>query len=64
MKTEAGSRIVEAQTLLELEAVIDERFRHYYHRRRHPQIGYQPPATYLATLLDHPELTNPTASED
>jgi len=55
MKTEIGSRITEAQTLPELEAVIDERFRYYNHRRRHSQIGNQPPVPYLADLLGHPE---------
>jgi transposase InsO family protein len=55
MKTEIGSRITEAQTLPELEAVIDERFRYYNHRRRHSQIGNQPPVTYLANLMDPPE---------
>lgn len=62
MKTEAGSRIVEAQTLPELEAVVDERFRYYNHRRRHSQIGYRRPWTYLANVLQRPELTNPMAS--
>jgi transposase InsO family protein len=58
MKTEIGSRITEAQTLPELEAVIDERFRYYNHKRRHSQIGHQPPVTYLADLLGHPEITD------
>jgi putative transposase len=57
MKTEAGSRIVEAQTLPELEGVIDGRFRYYNRKRRHSQIGNQPPVTYLANLMDQPELT-------
>jgi len=57
MKTEIGSRITEAQTLPELEAVIDERFRYYNHSRRHSQIGNQPPVPYLANLLGPPELT-------
>jgi len=62
MKTEAGSRIVEAQTLPDLEDVIDERFRYYNCRRRHSQIGNRPPLTYLANVLDHPELTYSMAS--
>jgi len=62
MKTEAGSRIVEAQTLPELDAVIDGRFRYYNRRRRHSQIGNQPPVTYLANLMDQPELTYAIAS--
>jgi len=57
MKTEIGSRITEAQTLPGLEGVIDERFRYYNHRRRHSQIGNQPPVPYLADLLGHPEIT-------
>lgn len=57
MKTETGSRIVEAQTLPELDTVIDERFHYYNRRRRHSQIGNQPPVTYLANLLGHPEIT-------
>jgi transposase InsO family protein len=57
MKTEEGSRIVEAQTLPELDTVIDERFHYYNRRRRHSQIDYVPPLTYLANVLDHPELT-------
>jgi putative transposase len=40
MKTEAGSRIIEAPLFPELEAVIDERFRCYNRRRRHSRIGY------------------------
>jgi len=57
MKTEAGSRIVEAQTLPDLEGVIHARFRYYNRRRRHSQIGNQPPVTYLANLMDQPERT-------
>jgi hypothetical protein len=55
MKTEIGSRITEAQTLPGLEGVIDERFRYYNHKRRHSQIGNQPPVLYLVNLLGHPE---------
>jgi transposase InsO family protein len=62
MKTEEGSRIVETQTLPELGAVIDDRFRYYNRRRRHSQIGNQPPVTYLANVLDQPELTYAIAS--
>jgi transposase InsO family protein len=62
MKTEESSRIVEAQTLQDLEDVIDERFRYYNRRRRHTQIGDQPPMNYLANLLQHPELTCSIAS--
>jgi transposase InsO family protein len=62
MKTEVGSRIVEAQTLPELNTVIDERFHYYNRRRRHSQIDYVPPLTYLANVLDQPELTYSMAS--
>jgi transposase InsO family protein len=62
MKTEEGSRIVEAQTLPELEGVIDGRFRYYNRRRRHSQIGNRPPVAYLANMLDQPELTYAIAS--
>jgi transposase InsO family protein len=55
MKTEAGLPIVEAHTLPNLEAVIDQRFRYYNHRHRHSQIRNQPPVPYLADLLGHPE---------
>lgn len=37
VKTKAGSRIVEAQTVPELESAVDERFR-YYNRRHHSRI--------------------------
>jgi transposase InsO family protein len=57
MKIEAGSRIIEAQTLPDLEDVIDERFCYYNRRRRHSQIGNQPPVTHLANLMDQPERT-------
>jgi hypothetical protein len=57
MKVEIGSQIVEAQTLPELVAVIEGRFRYYNRRRRHSQIGNQPPVTCLANLLGQPELT-------
>ena len=56
MKTEAGSQIVEAQALLELDAVIDGRFRYYNRRRRHSGIGYVPPSEYLVNVLSLPEL--------
>jgi hypothetical protein len=52
-----AQQFTEAQTLPELEAVIDERFRYYNHRRRHSQIGNQPPVPYLADLLGPPEIT-------
>jgi len=61
MKTEAGSRIIEAPLFPELEAVIDERFRYYNRRRRHSGIGYVPPSKYLANVLSLLELTYPIA---
>jgi len=51
MKNEAGSR-------------IDERFRYDNRRRRHSQIGNQPPVTYLANRMDRPELIYAIASAD
>ena len=61
MKTEAGSQIVEAQTLPELVAVIDGRFRYYNRRRRHFGIGYLPAPKCLANVLSLPKLTYPIA---
>jgi transposase InsO family protein len=62
MKTEIGSRIIEAQTLPELDDVIDGRFRYYNRRRRHSQIGNRPPMNHLANVLGQPELTYSMAS--
>ena len=62
MKTEAGSQIVEAQTLPELVAVIDGRFRYYNRRRHHSGIGYVPLSEYLANVLSLPEFTYPITS--
>jgi transposase InsO family protein len=61
MKTETGSRIIEAPLFPELDAVINERFRYYNRRRRHSGIGYVPPSEYLANVLNLPELTYPIA---
>lgn len=47
MKTEIGSKIDQAQTFSELEAVLAERFRYYNQRRRHSSLGMTPPLTYL-----------------
>lgn len=58
MKTEAGSRIDQAEALSGLKTVIDERFRYYNQKRRHSQTGYTPPLIHLATLLNQPGLTN------
>lgn len=61
MKTEAGSRIVEAASVPELRTVLGERFRYYNRERRHSQTGYVSPLEYLANVLDQPELTCPSA---
>ena len=57
LKTEVGSRIDQARTMPDLKRVVDERFRYYNRRRRHSQIGNQPPLTYLANVLNEPKLT-------
>ena len=53
-KTENRSLFLDAQTLDELEAVVAERIRYYNQERRHSTIGYQAPATYVATLQSWP----------
>lgn len=46
-KDEWGSRLVEAESIEELEVVVREWFEYYNHRRRHSSLGYQAPITYL-----------------
>jgi putative transposase len=46
-KTEGRSLFLEALSIGELIAVVDERMRHYNTRRRHSSIGYLPPLTYI-----------------
>lgn len=57
LKTEVGSRIDQTRTMPDLKRVVDERFCYYNRKRRHSQIGNQPPSTYLTNLLNEPELT-------
>ena len=47
MKTEIGSQIVEAETIQELRAIINNRITYYNTRRRHYMIGNQVPLDYL-----------------
>jgi putative transposase len=47
-KGEANSLFLEAQSLAELIAVVDDRMRYYNAVRRHSAIGYVPPLTYIA----------------
>ena len=47
MKTEIGSQIVEAETIQELRAIINNRITYYNTRRRHSMIGNQVPLDYL-----------------
>ena len=56
LKTEVGTRIDQARTIPDLQRVVDERFCYYNRKRRHSQIGNQPPSTYLANVLNEPEL--------
>ena len=51
MKIEIRSLIHEAQTLQDLEKVIDQRFYYYNYRRRHSAVGNQAPAKYLKTRI-------------
>lgn len=51
-KTEVGSRIAEASSLLQLRDVLDERFQYYNRERRHSLIGYIPPGEHLGQTLD------------
>lgn len=46
-KTEGRSLFLEALSIGELIAVVDERMRYYNTRRRHSSIGYLPPLTYI-----------------
>jgi transposase InsO family protein len=50
-KTEIGSRIAEAQSLLALQEVLDRRFQYYNQERRHSSIGYVPPHEHLTSAL-------------
>ena len=46
-KSEGHSLFLEAQSLDELVAVVDDRMRYYNTERRHSSIGYVPPLTYI-----------------
>jgi putative transposase len=46
-KTEGHSLFLEAASIRELIAVVDERMQHYNTRRRHSSIGYLSPLTYI-----------------
>jgi len=49
-KNEALSLFLDARTLDELTAVVDERMRYYNIERRHSSIGYLAPWTYIQRL--------------
>ena len=49
-KAEGHSLFLQAQTLAELIAVVDERMQHYNTKRRHSSLGYVPPRTYIESL--------------
>ena len=46
-KSEGHSLFLEAQTMSELIAVVDQRMCYYNTERRHSSIGYVPPLTYI-----------------
>jgi putative transposase len=46
-KTGGRSLFLEASSISELIAVVDERMQHYNTRRRHSSTGYLPPLTYI-----------------
>lgn len=46
-KTEGHSLFLEAQTLAELTAVVEQRMPYYNTERRHSSIGYVPPLTFI-----------------
>ena len=52
LKTEIGSRIVEASSLTELRTILAERFDYYNRRRRHSALNNQKPRPYLLRLLN------------
>jgi len=49
-KTEGHSLFLEAQSLDELIAIVDDRMRYYNTERRHSSIGYVPPLTYIERM--------------
>jgi len=52
-KTEGHSLFLEARSLDELVAVVDDRMRYYNIKRRHSSIGYVPPLTYIERTLSN-----------
>ena len=46
-KTEGHSLLLEAQSLDELVAIVDDRMCYYNTERRHSSIGYVPPLTHI-----------------
>jgi putative transposase len=52
-KTEGHSLFLEAQSLDELVAVVDDRMCYYNTERRHSSIGYVPPLTYIERTLSN-----------
>ena len=46
-KAEGHSLFLEAQTLIDLIAVVDMRMEYYNTERRHSSIGYLPPMTFI-----------------
>ena len=52
-KTEGHSLFLEAQSLNELVAVVDDRMCYYNTERRHSSIGYVPPLTYIERTLSN-----------
>jgi transposase InsO family protein len=49
-KEENHSLFLDAQSLAELKAVVDERMRYYNSQRRHSTIDYQSPLTYINSV--------------
>jgi len=49
-KEENHSLFLDAQSLAELAAVVDERMRYYNSQRRHSAIDYQSPLTYIKSV--------------
>jgi len=54
-KNEALSLFLDAQTLDELVAVVNERMRYYNTERRHSSIGYRAPSAYIQRLRPYLE---------
>lgn len=46
-KTEGHSLFLEARSLDELIAIVDDRMHYYNTERRHSSVGYVPPLTYI-----------------